>query len=127
MLERLVLRLTHRLWNRQISRILCRAKEDGVISGAQMHDLASAFDPTQLHIVYGYRVPHGFNGPRGVLSAVPKLMKAHDLPIPSGVYWSPSGGNFYSYDTKRGMGDEFYAAWNGRRHEFPQWDSVGQR
>ena len=69
MLERLVLRLTHKLWNRQISRILCRAKEDGVISGEQMHDLASAFDPTQLHIVYGDRVPHGFKGPRGVLSA----------------------------------------------------------
>lgn len=69
MLERLVLRLTHKLWNRQISRILCRAKEDGVIIGEQMHDLASAFDPTQRHIVYGDRVAHGFKGPRGVLSA----------------------------------------------------------
>ena len=69
MLERLVLRLTHRLWNRQISRILCRAREDGVINSDQLHALTAAFDPTQRHIVYGDRVAHGFKGPRGVLSA----------------------------------------------------------
>lgn len=53
MLETLILKLTHRLWNRQISRILCRAYEDRVISASQLHLLASVFDPTQPHRVYG--------------------------------------------------------------------------
>ena len=60
MWTRIVLRLTHRLWNRQISRILCRAYEQGIINSKQLHLLAAAFDPTQDHIVYGPRVPHGF-------------------------------------------------------------------
>lgn len=32
-----------------------------------MHELAAAFDPTQRHIVYGERVPYGFNGTNGVI------------------------------------------------------------
>jgi hypothetical protein len=62
MLTNLILRLTHRLWNRQISRILSRAYEERIINSKQMHDLAAAFDPTQRHIVYGSRVPYGFKG-----------------------------------------------------------------
>lgn len=61
MFERFVLRLTHRLWNRQISRIICRAYNDRVINSAQLHILASAFDPTQKHKVYGPRACRGFN------------------------------------------------------------------
>ena len=55
-----VLKLTHRLWNRQISRILCRAYEDRVIDSKQMHELTAAFDPTQEHQVYGSRAQCGF-------------------------------------------------------------------
>ena len=60
MLENLVLRITHRLWNRQISRILCRAMSDGLISSSQLHSLAPAFDPTQWHMVYGQGSLRGF-------------------------------------------------------------------
>lgn len=62
MFERLILKWTHRLWNRQISRILCRAYEDRVIDSKQMHVLASAFDPTHKdHQVYGPRIRGGFH------------------------------------------------------------------
>jgi len=43
----LVLRLTHRIWNRRISRILCHAYNRGVINSEQLHELTSRFDPTQ--------------------------------------------------------------------------------
>jgi hypothetical protein len=49
---RIVLRLTHRLWNRQISRILGQAQQQNKISSAAMHTLAAKFDPTQRHEVY---------------------------------------------------------------------------
>jgi len=48
----LVLRLTHRLWNREISRILCQAHNRRIISSEQLHILAAKFDPTQDHEVY---------------------------------------------------------------------------
>lgn len=60
MIRNLILKMTHRLWNRQISRILLRAREEGIITHEQCHKLAAAFDPTQRHIVYGSRVPYGF-------------------------------------------------------------------
>lgn len=60
MFRTLVLRLTHRLWNREISRILCRARGDGLISSQQLHELAAAFDPTQRHRVYGAGAVRGF-------------------------------------------------------------------
>ena len=53
MLEMKIIQWTHRLWNRQISRILCRAYNDRVIDSKQLHTLAAAFDPTQRHMVYG--------------------------------------------------------------------------
>lgn len=52
MFANLVLRLTHRLWNRRISAILCRAYQDRVIDSYQLHELAAMFDPTQDHHVY---------------------------------------------------------------------------
>ena len=68
MLQTLILKLTHKLWNRQISRILCRAYGERIISSEQLHQLTAAFDPTQKHIVYGSRVGYGLKGTRGVLS-----------------------------------------------------------
>jgi len=65
--EVIVLKMTHRLWNRQISRIIGRAYGDRIINSKQMHELAAAFDPTQRHIVYGERVPYGFKGANGVI------------------------------------------------------------
>lgn len=59
----LILRLTHRLWNRQISRILCRAYEDRVITVSQLYLLTSVFDPTQRHRVYGPNRDRGFLKP----------------------------------------------------------------
>lgn len=46
-------RLTHRIWNRRISRIIYRAYNDNIIDSEQLHILASAFDPSQRHMVYG--------------------------------------------------------------------------
>jgi hypothetical protein len=60
MLEKLILKLTHKMWNRHISRILCRAKADGVINSNQLHKIAAAFDPTQKHMVYGANTGRGF-------------------------------------------------------------------
>lgn len=46
-----ILRKTHKIWNAQISRILCRAYEEGVINSLQLHYLSARFDPTQKHSV----------------------------------------------------------------------------
>ena len=51
-LSKLILKLTHRLWNRSISAILCRAYNNRVINSYQLHELAAKFDPTQDHEVY---------------------------------------------------------------------------
>lgn len=51
-MTKLILRLTHRIWNRRISMILCRAYNDRVINSEQLHILTSKFDPTQEHSVY---------------------------------------------------------------------------
>ena len=59
MIKKIILRLTHKIWNREISRIICRAKEEGIIDSKQLHTLAAAFDPTGRHIVYGPRVEAG--------------------------------------------------------------------
>lgn len=59
-LKYLILRWTHRLWNREISRILGRAYGDRVIDSRQMHLLASSFDPTQRHRVYGEHKERSF-------------------------------------------------------------------
>lgn len=47
-----VLRKTHRVWNRVISRILCRAYSDNLINSYQLHELTAKFDPTQKHDCY---------------------------------------------------------------------------
>jgi hypothetical protein len=49
--RRVFLKLTHRPWNREINRILCRERERGTISWEQLHVLAAKFDPTQRHEV----------------------------------------------------------------------------
>ena len=51
MLNRLLLWMTRRRWNRVASRVLCQAYECGVINSAQMHLLAKEFDPTQNGLV----------------------------------------------------------------------------
>lgn len=40
-------------------------------------------------------------------------------PIPSGVYFSAEGGNFYAADTRMGMGASFWNTWFDRRADFP--------
>ena len=85
-MKRLILRLTHRLWNKQISRILCRAYEDRVIDSKQMHILASAFDPTQDHHVYGVRSQRGFRNMAAcvvLLLFATSVKSAEYLPVPS--------------------------------------------
>lgn len=39
--------------------------------------------------------------------------------IPSGIYWSREGGNFYDAETNKGMGIQFYDRWKDRKSEFP--------
>ena len=51
-MKRLILRVTHSLWNQRISTLLCRACERGHINSKQLHILAAMFDPTQKHEVY---------------------------------------------------------------------------
>lgn len=51
-MTRLILRLTHRMWNRVISAILCRSHAEGIIDSRQLHLLAAKFDPTQRHKCY---------------------------------------------------------------------------
>lgn len=41
-----VRRITHRVWNREISRLLCLAYDRGIINSEQLHDLTAMFDPT---------------------------------------------------------------------------------
>ena len=49
--EKIVLKLTHRIWNKQISRLLRTAYHERIIDSKKMHILASWFDPTQSHRV----------------------------------------------------------------------------
>ncbi len=56
-MRRLALKLTHRLWNREISRILNRLYMAGTISSATLHVLSKQFDPTQDHMVYKRKQP----------------------------------------------------------------------
>ena len=51
-MKKLILKLTHRLWNQRISALLCRACDNGKINSRQLHELAAMFDPTQKHQVY---------------------------------------------------------------------------
>jgi len=51
-MTKLILRITHRIWNRRISALLCRACDRGTINSYQLHELAAMFDPTQKHQVY---------------------------------------------------------------------------
>jgi hypothetical protein len=51
-MKQLILKITHRMWNREISRILCRAYEKQIINSYQLHELLAKFDPTQKHEVY---------------------------------------------------------------------------
>lgn len=51
-MKKLILKLTHRIWNREISRILYRTYEQSLITSQQLHLLTSKFDPTQKHEVY---------------------------------------------------------------------------
>ena len=48
----LILKLTHRMWNRRISAILCQAYQNRVINSHQLHELAAKFDPTTGGDVY---------------------------------------------------------------------------
>jgi len=43
----LILRSTRRIWNTEISRLLCNSYNKGIISSNQLHELTSLFDPTQ--------------------------------------------------------------------------------
>ena len=56
-MKRLLLKLTHRIWNTEISRILCEAKQVGVINNDQLHELTARFDPTQVHCMVGNNRP----------------------------------------------------------------------
>jgi len=51
MLRILIRKMTHKLWNSEISRLLCQAYNRGIINSKQLHILAALFDPTQNHKV----------------------------------------------------------------------------
>lgn len=45
-LDKQMRKYTHRIWNREIARLLCRAYSNRVIDSEQLHELAAMFDPT---------------------------------------------------------------------------------
>ena len=51
-MKNIILKLTHKLWNKRIASILCNAYEKDIISSKQLHELTAKFDPTQEHEVY---------------------------------------------------------------------------
>lgn len=51
-MKTIILKLTHRLWNKQIARILGDSYSSGIITSNQLHKLHCKFDPTQKHEVY---------------------------------------------------------------------------
>jgi hypothetical protein len=52
-MKKLILKLTHKIWNREISRILCNAYSgEKILNSEQLHKLTAKFDPTQNHEVY---------------------------------------------------------------------------
>lgn len=51
-MKKLILKLTHSMWNKIISRLLCRAYSEGTINSKQLHILTAKFDPTQKHECY---------------------------------------------------------------------------
>ena len=51
-MTKFMLKLTHRIWNRRISALLCMAYETRLINSKQLHELTALFDPTQDHRVY---------------------------------------------------------------------------
>ena len=53
MFRKLILRFTRRAWNREISRLLCRAYQRRWIDSKRLHQLAAMFDPTQPHCEVG--------------------------------------------------------------------------
>jgi hypothetical protein len=52
-LKLLLLKITHHMWNTEICRLLCLAKQEGIINSRQLYELAAWFDPTQRHRIYG--------------------------------------------------------------------------
>lgn len=53
LIRRLVLKLTHRIWNREVFRILNREYSAQTINSKQLHELLARFDPTQPHCRVG--------------------------------------------------------------------------
>lgn len=60
LIDRFVVKLTARRWNRLIASTLCQFHEAGCISSNQLHALAHEFDPTQTGRV-GRIVANGAN------------------------------------------------------------------
>jgi len=52
-MRRLLLKITHRIWNREVFRILNREYQKNTINSAQLHTLLARFDPTQVHCKVG--------------------------------------------------------------------------
>jgi hypothetical protein len=52
MFQTLILKLTHKIWNRKISKILCSAYNNNIINSNQLHELTAQFDPSQKHTLY---------------------------------------------------------------------------
>ena len=52
-MNKLILWITHRVWNREISRLMSYAYEKRHINSEQLHVLTSWFDPTQKHCLVG--------------------------------------------------------------------------
>jgi hypothetical protein len=46
-IEKVIRKKTHRIWNKEISRLLCRAYSDRKINSEQLHNLTAMFDPTR--------------------------------------------------------------------------------
>jgi hypothetical protein len=48
-----------------------------------------------------------------------RSLKIPDIPISEGVYYDLEADNFYSDDSRTGMGMAFFLVWRWRSDEFP--------
>lgn len=50
-----------------------------------------------------------------------QMLDEMDDSVPEGIYYNPVSGNFYEWETQKGMGDQFMKAWASRKEEFPHF------
>lgn len=61
-----------------------------------------------------------------ILGKLAEVLETEQV-VPNGVYWNADSQNFYSEETRQGLGTAFYLTWRDRSSEFPSCDGFGNR